>query len=479
MKRRQLLKNALLASAGAALGPGLALPRSVYGLDCSLPDMPRTLVNLMFYGGMDSRFIFMPAPDHDVVISSAGYLDKLWAARQVIYDLAYPDYASMFAAEYDAVVDPFTGDSFGIHKSCGWLRSQFESGRAAVIANSFCSLNRRHDQSQLNANAGDPGFDDLIYDRDGWGGRLAGALSATANTVELSHEISVFGNGTTPGQRLQRVIHAKNTRDIALPDVNPDWAVTDRRNVLARALKSYYEGRSQESSDTPFSTFFQHNEAFREFGATVKSRRDACGPLPDELAGLDLISNHFEQQCRNLFDICLVPDVLNVRSVSMRYDGWDTHNNQHGRVSGNLSDVFGADGGLATAMGQIGLLDGPSGNAADQLLFCITSDFGRQLRANLDRGTDHGRGLYTLLIGSQLAGGVYGEMFPEREALEDANGKIPLETSGADILGQTSTERVFAEACEWMQPGTASAVFPNAGSSALEPGVSLDGLFTA
>jgi uncharacterized protein (DUF1501 family) len=479
MKRRQFLKNSLYASAGAALGAGVTFPFDAWGVECSLPDMPRTLVNLMFYGGIDSRFVFMPAPNHDEVISSAAYLAKLWAARSIIYDPAYPDYASMFAAEYDAVVDPLSGDSFGIHKSCGWLRTQFEAGRVAVVANSFCSRNRRHDQSQLNANAGDPAFNDLVYDRDGWGGRLVGALAASANTLELSHEISVFGNGTTPGQRQAQLIHAKNTRDIALPEVNPAWSVTDRRNVLTRALKSYYEARGQESHQLPYSTFFQHNEAFRAFGQEIKGRLEDCGPLPDELANLDLNSHHFEQQCRNLFDVCLVPDVLGVRAVSMRYDGWDTHNVQHDRITGNLSDVFGTNGGLAAAMGQISLLDSPSGNAADQLLFCLTSDFGRQLRANGDRGTDHGRGLYTVLIGSHLTGGFYGEMFPEREATEDANGRIPLETSGADILGQTSTERVFAQACEWMQTGTADVVFPNAGSAELEPGVSLNGLFTS
>lgn len=479
MKRRQFLTNTLYASAGAALGSGLVLPSAAFGVECSVPDMPRTLVNLMFYGGIDSRFVFMPAPNHDLAVSEVGYLAKLWAARSVIYDSAYPDYQAMFDAEYDLVVDPLSGDSLGIHKSCGWLRSQFESGRVAVIANSFCSRNRRHDQSQLNANAGAPGFDALVYDRDGWGGRLVDALSGAANTVELSHEISVFGNGTAPGQRLDRVIHAKNTRDIALPNVNPAWAVTDRRNALTRALKSYYAARSQESSQVPFSTFLQHNEAFREFGDAVKERLDLCGPLPVELSDLDLNSNHFEQQGRNLFDVCLVPDTLGVRTVSMRYDGWDTHNSQHGRISGNLGDVFGAAGGLATAMGQIELLNGPTVNAADQLLFCVTSDFGRQLRANGDRGTDHGRGLYTVLIGSDVTGGIYGEAFPEREAMEDDNGRIPLETSGADILGQTSTERVFAEACEWMEPGTASAVFPNAGTAALETDVSLSGLFAA
>ena len=73
-------------------------------------------------------------------------------------------------------------------------------------------------------------------------------------------------------------------------------------------------------------------------------------------------------------------------------------------------------------------------------------------------------------------GGLYGEMFPEREANRDANGKIPLETSGADVLGQTSTDKILAEVCEWMEPESSSIVFPGASSARIEvPGL-VDGL---
>ena len=161
----------------------------------------------------------------------------------------------------------------------------------------------------------------------------------------------------------------------------------------------------------------------------------------------------------------------------MRYDGWDTHNGQYGRIGNNLEDVFGSSGGLATALGQIANIPTTGAPAEEQLTFCVSSDFGRQLPANGDDGTDHGRGIYTILAGYGVTGGVYGEMFPERESVEDGNGKIPLETSGADIEGRTSTERVLAEACEWMQPGSSGAVFPNAGASDVEvPGL-LNGLF--
>lgn len=473
--RRDFLRTTMLASLAGGVGLGLGAPGRALAA-CATAPMPRTLINLMLYGGMDSRFVFMPAPSHP----DTAYLDKLWAARRALYSSSYTDYATMFANEYLLTNDPGGGPSFGIFKQCGWLKSQFDQGRVAVVANSFCSRNRRHDQSQLNANTGEPQYDRLIYSRDGWGGRLAEQCGASVKTVELSHEVSVFAQGTDTGDRLKQVVHAQDTRNMALPNEDPTSPRTHRKNVLARALKSYYEARGEETSGStsPERVFFQHNAAFRALGDEVEARLDACGPLPAELSGLSLNSGHFAQQCRNLYDVCQSPDLFNVRLMSMRYNGWDTHHTQHSRLSSNLADVFGANGGLATAFQQIDTLPGTTNHPGDQLTLFVSSDFGRQLVANGNAGTDHGRGIYTILLGAQVNGGVYGEMFPEREAVADEKGRIPLETSGADILGQTSTERALSQACEWMQPGSAAAVFPNAASSEVESPGLLDNLMS-
>lgn len=86
----------------------------------------------------------------------------------------------------------------------------------------------------LSANVGEPVFSDLFYDRDGWGGRLIEQLPGQPNNVELAHEISIFGNGTTAGERLKQVIHAQNMREIALPNYD-GGNLQSRRNILMRA----------------------------------------------------------------------------------------------------------------------------------------------------------------------------------------------------------------------------------------------------
>lgn len=471
MKRREFMRRTMLASAIAGTGVGLGLPLTSMAASCTLENRPRTLVNLMLYGGMDSRFIFMPSPNH----FDQNYPDKIWTARQVLYANTYPDYTTMFNNEY-LPVSYAGGLEFGIYKGCGWLASEFMAGNVAVIANSFCSRNRRHDQSQLNANAGEPEFDRLHYDRSGWGGRLLEQQAAEMNVVELSHEISIFGNGSTEGERLAGVIHARDMRDIALPNAAAG-STTSRRDVMARALRSYYQARGAEAGNSPgspYNIFFQHNDAFRAFGDTVEARLAACGPLPVELSGLALNSNHFEQQCKNLYDIALMDTAsIDTQILSMRYDGWDTHNNQIGRITDNLEDLFSTSGGLATAMASMTALNAASAN---NVVFNFTSDFGRQLMANGDRGTDHGRGIYTILMGHDISGGAYGEMFPEREAVVDGNGRVPLETSGADVLGLTSTEKIQAALCDWVEPDTGSVVFPNAAAAAVESPGLLNGL---
>ncbi|MBT8058176.1 MAG: hypothetical protein KJO33_01195, partial [Gammaproteobacteria bacterium] len=353
MNRRELLSKMILATAAVGAAP-LAYPMRALAAECSpIPAMPRTLVNFMLNGGADMRFVFMPLP---------GTLDPvhenlMFSARRNMYESSRTSptmtYAEMFALEYDVPV----GQDFGIHRSCGWLTGEFNAGRVAVVANAYCSRNRRHDQSILNADVGEPDFNELVFERDGWGGRLVEAIGGSANAVELGGSISVFNKGSQEGDRLAQVIHAANVRDIALPNVNASGGGTGRRDVVIRALKGYYQARGEEvlteqPANWPFHTFFDHNAAFRAFGDDIAARMADCGALPLSLlptssgGSFDLFSNSFEQQCRNLYDVCLAPDLFDLRTLSMSYGGWDTHGGQEGRISRNLGDILGTDKGL-------------------------------------------------------------------------------------------------------------------------------------
>jgi uncharacterized protein (DUF1501 family) len=475
MKRRDFLRAGLF-SAAAISGLGAALPVSVARAAHSATAVPRTLVNIMLLGGSDLRFAFVPDPlTHDAV-----YVDQFWTARSNIYRQGYADYATMYAAEYTTVSNG--GFSFGIHNSCGWLIQEFNAGNVAIVCNVLGSSNRRHDHSQVIINTGDPTAGQLDTSRDGWGGRLVES-AGTPNVVAVSGGVSLFCNGSNPDNRLAQVIHGKNMRSMALPLVDPNLSVTHSRNVTRRALIAYYKERGSEiqtekPANWPYRRFFQHNDSLRAFGDGINTRL-ADHPMPDALGSLNLINNSFELQSRNLYDCCLTADILDLKVISMEYGGWDTHANQQAKMSGNLQDVLGTGGGLDTVSTQLAV-DAPGAN--DSLVYMLSWDFGRQLAGNGTNGTDHGRGSYSVVAGNDVNGGVYGDMFPQREALPDpadSQGRTPFEIPGRDIAGLTSIERVYGRLSDWAASGTGSAVFPNIDSSALEAGVDLTYLLQA
>lgn len=464
MKRRDFIKLTLYSSALASMGltPSLAFAAGPY----------RTLVNTMCLGGADFRYMFGPSP------SDTDYANKYWDARRQLYS-GHASYLSAWGTLYSP-----TAAGFGIHKSAGWLKAQYDAGNVAIICNVVGSSNRQHDHSQIIVNTGDPGASRFALDRDGWGGRLAESIGA-ANVVAMSHDVSAFCKGTDPANRTAKVIHASDTRNFALATGNN---ATSQR--MARALKNYYKGKQLEASnkpaDWPYHKFIQHEKKLREFGDPFKTLTEA-NPIPPALLDLAnsgsvnrLNQRGFAKQCANLYDSFTGAELFKLRVASLEYGGWDTHRSQQTSFANNISDLFGTNGGLATLVNSL-----PAG-IVNNTVFAFTSDFGRQLRANGDNGTDHGRGNYMILIGPTVKGGVYGEMHPRRE-ISTAEGPAPFDVRGADILGQTSFERVLGRLCDWVEPGSGVKVFPNMAYAnlnaypdgpMLEPGVDLSRLLS-
>jgi uncharacterized protein (DUF1501 family) len=479
MNRRDFLKRSMYTAlmSGGAASLGLGTPR-VASAQAAIA-YGRTLVNVMLLGGADLRFMLVPEP-------GTPYAEKFWDARKSIYQYnpantaLYPDYLAVWNALYTPATDGVT--TFGIHNNAAWLKAQFDLGNVAIVANTLGSDNRRHDHSQLIVNTGDPLASQYVYDRDGWGGRLIYATGA-ANAVAVTNDISIFCNGTDAANRNARIVHAKNTRDFGLSPGDGD-PLSDN-SAMARALRSYYAQKQIEAASMPdswpYQKFLQHEQAVRAFGDTFNARLSAVSPVqPVALqnlytsgSGNTLNDAGFGRQCANVYDSFLGADLFQMRVLSMEYTGWDTHRAEKTDFEANIEDLFGAGKGLDTLTQELELLPG----VADSVAYTFNTDFGRQLRANGDNGTDHGRGNYLIAVGRSVAGGVYGEMFPASEIEGDA-GSTRFDQQGADIEGRTSIERVLSAACDWVEPDTGAQVFPDAATSALESGLNLDDLFS-
>ena len=81
--------------------------------------------------------------------------------------------------------------------------------------------------------------------------------------------------------------------------------------------------------------------------------------------------------------------------VSIDLDGWDTHNNQPGRMAGRLGELDALVEALATGLGS----------AWARTIILVATEFGRTVAVNGTNGTDHGTASAALLIGGAVRGG--------------------------------------------------------------------------
>lgn len=499
MKRRHFLQGMLYGSAAAGPLSGLLLPAGrAFAVGSGIP-LRRTLVNTMLLGGADLRYLFAPPP-------GSPYAEKFWEKRGQLYKVTEQDklkYASYEALWTDQYLPSVASDGsvFGIHKSAAWLKQQYDYNNVAIIANVVASTNRRHDHSQLIMHTGDLQTSQYLLDRDGWGGRLVSNIPSTSNinVVAMSHDVGIYCNSLNPGNRLDHAIHMRDSRNFSLPEADATAPLAPN-SIMARALKAYYAKRgenieqlianNQLPRNWPYRRFFQHEAGLRKFGIDIDTRLAQAMPvqpallsrLYDPASPDKLYNTMFGKEIANLYDSLLCADLLNLRSAYLELSGWDTHRDQKTAIEHNLHDLFGINGGLDSLAQELVKTAG----MVENLVFTFTSDFGRQLAANGTNGTDHGSGTYMILVGVPVNGGTYGEMFPSREITPDATGKAPYDQQGAEILGLTSFERVLAAVCDWIEPASGKAVFPNManvdpttgeGGPILEPGVDLSALF--
>jgi uncharacterized protein (DUF1501 family) len=86
------------------------------------------------------------------------------------------------------------------------------------------------------------------------------------------------------------------------------------------------------------------------------------------------------------------------RVGALAFDGWDTHVDE-GAVNGRLSALLGAlDGALAA-------IESNMGQAWQDTVVAVVTEFGRTARINGSDGTDHGTATVALLAGGALKGG--------------------------------------------------------------------------
>lgn len=127
--------------------------------------------------------------------------------------------------------------------------------------------------------------------------------------------------------------------------------------------------------------------------------------------------------------------------------GWDTHVNQgnsRGQLANRLQDFGGGIAALVTDLG----------NLMDDVVILTMSEFGRTVRENGNRGTDHGHANAMFVVGNSVRGGkVYGR-WPGLQNDQLYEGRdLALTTDFRDVFGEVARKHLGTPNVRAVFPG--------------------------
>ena len=404
MKRRSFLKSGGLAL--AAFGLSAALPSVLQSIahaaSATQAGKRKVLIVVFQRGAVDGLSMIVPHAD-----------TAYYAARRGIA-IARP-------GQNDGALD--LDGRFGLHPALAPLLPFWREQRMAIVHAAGSPDNTRsHFDAQDYMESGTPGVKST---RDGWLNRL---LLAQASVQAASPFAAVAMTAQTPR---------------ALSGRAPVVAMTSLERFAVQAgaysapigggFEELWQGANAGELGAAGHETFEAVQYLRESGATRE--RPANGARYPR--------GEFGAAMRQLAQ--LVKADVGLRLGFAESGGWDTHVNQggaNGQLANNLRE-FGQ--GIAAFLTDIS-------DAHDDVMLVTMSEFGRTVRENGSRGTDHGHGNAMLLFGNRINGGRVHGRWPGLEAGQLYEGRdLAVSTDFRSVLGEIATMHLRA---------SAGAIFP-------------------
>ena len=310
---------------------------------------------------------------------------------------------------------------FGFNPRLAPLAPLFKRGELAIVhATGSPDETRSHFDAQDYMESGTPGVKST---RDGWLNRYLHDQehknASPFRAVALAQQLPRSLQGTEPalaiGQINQFGIRAGNGSDM---------------------MASTFESEYAAAADAML------NSTGREAFDAVKMMKTANPASYAPENGAEYPRSGFGDAMKQIAQ--LVKSNLGLEVAFTELGGWDTHVQQMnaGQLPARLDDFGKGLAAFATDMGD---------RMADIVLVTM-SEFGRAVRENGNRGTDHGHGNVMLVMGGSVAGGkVYGK-WPGLEPNQLwQNRDLAITTDFRDVftevvtthLGATDTSRIF------------------------------------
>jgi len=315
--------------------------------------------------------------------------------------------------------------AIGLHPSLTGLKTLFDAGNLAVVQGiGYPKPNRSHFIATDIFQTASPGSPQGT----GWIGRV------NDSNVDADRE-RMFA-AVTMGGRLSGALKGGQVATPAIRSIDDFRMLGRERDAEQRRtdLDAFQKLQACDGQHLDRAPFLQEQmlEAYvssENLKSTVGAYRTRV-PYPNSGLGrqLKLVAQ-------------MIASPMQVRTFHASLGGFDTHSNQtkgHGELLEQLGEAIAAFQLDLEAMGQ-----------ADRVLVMSYSEFGRRVKENGSRGTDHGSGQSMFLAGAPVKGGVMGtHPSLDMEALDRG-----------DLKWHTDFRRVYANVLErWFGADSAAVL---------------------
>ncbi len=283
---------------------------------------------------------------------------------------------------------PLNGE-FGLHPRATALHEIYNNGNLAIVNAVGNAGSRSHFDAQAYMELGTP-F--VKTTKTGW---LARTL-ATQPDLPPDVLLPVLAAGSSAPTSLfgeQSTLNMSNGSSFGFS--NAHWSL---RDDLRKAVRDMYSDGFSLVKDAGLQAL-NASDVIDTYGS------DSYTPAN----GVSYPNTGLARDMRTIASMIKLD--LGLRVATVDYGGWDTHNTQdYSPNNGNYSNKIGTLSDALAAFYKV--LDGSEANAlSKRTTVLVMSEFGRRVRENADRGTDHGTGNVFLVMGGNVRGGVHGE-FP-------------------------------------------------------------------
>ena len=381
MDRRQFLKGSAAATATLS---SAKLSHSAIGFNTKAVPNNNVIIYLFLRGGMDGL---------NLVVPRTGTNRTEYEAKRPFIRVPTIDLHNL------------NGD-FGFHPSADALKSLYDAGDLAVIQAVGMPTgleSRSHFDSQTMYELGTPGEIDTPT---GW---LARHMNMSP-TIQPNAAMPSLATGAAP----------------------PTSFLGDFNVMILDDVGSFHPNYGNYGDETLY-TLGQIYSGSSTLDYAVQNALDSIDlmeslqlSIPDSYPN-NTLSDHLGMIA------ALIKQGVGLQAATVDYGGWDTHNNQGDNGGGTfatrvqtLSDAIGA------FMADLG-----NSNLSNNVTLVVQTEFGRRVRENGNRGTDHGTAFPMLVIGGQVNGGnVYGTFPGIRDIDLYQNTDLRATTDYRNVIGE-------------------------------------------